>query len=472
MDHSITTYSKLLEHPEFRIDAECYSDYHLGVERTIDNRGFRFVDDFASSVINFGAYSLCNYIKFLDKGKPFIVTENIYNNIIDTEHLLYVSEDVHTLLYKSHCKKGQVLLTMAGAYLGQAAVYNESYTSSSNQAIAKIALLPATVNPYYLSTYLNCKFGQSQIERFSTGGGQPNLNLGLIKRIKVVNLAASFQDMIEDVVNHALTLRKESISLYKKGEMRLMSELGLSSWRPSTAPSFVKSLSEVKPFGRIDAEYFDDRFFPIISAIYQYARGWDKLGRLVSLTKGIEVGRRAYRRKGVRFVRVSNLTPYEITKGVCISRDLYEELKQYQPQDGEILLSKDATPGIAHHLNTTTQDMIISSGILRLKLLTDKIKIEVLTLLLNSPLVREQMRREIAGSVIVHWLPDQIVDTMIPNIGKELQYEIQELVVESRRLQSQSDRLLGSAKSAVEMAIEKDEDAAVKCLSMVAHRDG
>ena len=78
---------------------------------------------------------------------------------------------MHKILYKSHCKPEQVLLTMAGAYLGQASVYYLDFEASSNQAIAKITLKEESIEPYYLSTFLNCKFGQSQINRFRTGTG-------------------------------------------------------------------------------------------------------------------------------------------------------------------------------------------------------------------------------------------------------------------------------------------------------------
>ena len=117
MQCSIVTFSEIARNANLRIDAECYTPYHLEVERSISKKNFNLVEDYAASVINFGAYSLCNYIEFLDSGKPFLVTEDINNNVIETSRLHYISEEVHLLLHKSHCFKRQVLLTMAGAYL-------------------------------------------------------------------------------------------------------------------------------------------------------------------------------------------------------------------------------------------------------------------------------------------------------------------------------------------------------------------
>ena len=464
METSIITYSKLTEHPEFRIDAECYRPYHLEIEKSIEAKGFNLIQDFAVSVINFGAYSLCNYIEFLEDGKPFLVTENIKNNIIETGQLHYISDEVHLLLHKSHCVKGQVLLTMAGAYLGQAAVFNEEFECSSNQAIAKITLKPNSVNPYYLSTFLNCKHGQSQIERFKTGTGQPNLNLGLIKRIRVAGASVPFQNKVDEIVNNALRFRKESVSLYQEGQEILISELELTNWQPKHQLTFIKNYSDTKAAERVDAEYYQPKYEEIIKAIQNYSGGWDTLGNLVTVKKCVEVGSGEYLDEGTPFVRVSNLSPFEITEEKYISEKLYQEIKQHQPKKGEILFSKDATPGIAYYLNEAPQKMIPSSAILRLKNESDIVNNEYLTLVLNSILTKEQVNRDVGGSVILHWRPDQVKGTLIPILPESKQIEIQQKVTECFNLRKQSKHLLECAKLAVEIAIEKDEQAAIKWL--------
>ena len=464
MQNSVVAYSKLLEHPEFRIDAECYTPYHMAVERSIIRKGFKRIQDHAISVINFGAYSLCNYIEFLDTGKPFLVTEDIKNNVIETNKLHYISDEVHLLLHKSHCIKGQVLLTMAGAYLGQAAVFNEEFECSSNQAIAKITLKSNSINPYYLSTFLNCKHGQSQIERFKTGTGQPNLNLGLIKLIKVVNASDKFQNKIDQSINTALSLRQQGVSIYHQAQTLLLSELGLTEWQPKQRLAFVENYSDTQRAERIDAEYFQPKYEEIVHAIKSYTGGWDRLGNLVTMEKCVEVGSKEYLNEGIPFVRVSNLSPFEITEEKYISEDLYSDIQKHQPEQSEILFSKDATPGIAYYLREQPPKMIPSSGILRLKSKTDKLNNEYLTLVLNSILTKEQVNRDVGGSVILHWRPDQVQETVIPILPTEKQDQIQQKVTESFNLRKQSKHLLECAKRAVEMAIEQDEQTAIDWL--------
>ncbi len=83
---------------------------------------------------------------------------------------------------------------------------------------------------------------------------------------------------------------------------------------------------------------------------------------------------------------------------------LYSEIKQHQPQKGEILFSKDATPGVAYYLYELPKKMIPSGGILRLKCKSE-INNEYLTLVLNSILTKEQVNRDVGGSVIIiKWL--------------------------------------------------------------------
>ena len=200
----------------------------------------------------------------------------------------------------------------------------------------------------------------------------------------------------------------------------------------------------------------------------EYPGGWDTLENLVTLKKCVEVGSKAYLEDGIPFVRVSNLSPFEMTEEKYISKELYAKVKEHQPQQGDILFSKDATPGIAYHLREQPEKMIPSSGILRLKNRSDRVNNEYLTLVLNSILIQEQINRDVAGSVILHWRPDQVAGTVIPILPQEKQTEIQEKVLESFRLRQQAKDLLAHAKRAVEIAIEQDEQAAMDWLERCA----
>ena len=84
--------------------------------------------------------------------------------------------------------------------------------------------------------------------------------------------------------------------------------------------------------------------------------------------------------------------------------------------------------------------------------------------MLNSILTKEQASRDVGGSLIPHWRPDQVKATVIPILPEEKQIQIQRKVLESFNLRKQSKRLLECAKRAVEIAIEQDEQTAIDYL--------
>ena len=272
--------------------------------------------------------------------------------------------------------------------------------------------------------------------------------------------------IVETVKNFTFALDK-SKQIYAQAQAILLAELGLVDWQSKHQLTFVKNFSDTERAERIDADYFQPKYDDIVNAIKNYSGGWNTLENLATLKKCVEVGSKEYLETGIPFVRVSNLSPFEITQEKYISEELYAEITEHQPKQGEILLSKDATPGIAYYLREVPKKMIPSGGILRLKGKTDKIGNEYLTLVLNSTLIQEQVNRDVGGSVILHWRPDQVAETIIPILHQDKQTEIEQKVFESFNLRKQAKDLLEHAKRAVEIAIEQDEQAAIDWLESV-----
>jgi len=267
---------------------------------------------------------------------------------------------------------------------------------------------------------------------------------------------------------------ENSKSLYFQAEQLLLSELGLLDWKPKHTLAFVKNFSDTQKAERIDAEYFQPKYEEIIEAVKKYEGGFDELGNLVKIKKSVEPGSEAYQENGVPFVRVSNLSKFELSTNnqQFISEELYEELKTHQPKKGEILLSKDATPGMAYFLNEETQKMIVSGGILRLIMDVKQILPEYLTLVLNSVIGQKQIERDAGGSIINHWRPDQVKATLIPILKEDKQKEIKELIEKTFNDRKLSKSLLEIAKQGVEIAIEKDEKEAEKWIESEVEKLG
>ena len=316
----------------------------------------------------------------------------------------------------------------------------------------------------YLFAFCKTDYFVKCLVRASKASMYPAVSNADILDTPVFVPSPQFESLISEFIIDSLSSIEIAEDIDSQAETQLLAELELVEWQPEHRLTFEVNFSDTWQVGRIDADYFQPKYAEIVDAIQSYSGEWDTLGNLVTIQRCIEVGSGEYLEEGIPFVRVSNLSPFEVTEEKYISESLYAEIEQHQPQQGEILFSKDATPGIAHYLHEPPRKMIPAGGVLRLKNKTDKINNECLTLVLNSMLTKEQANRDVGGSVIMHWRPDQIATVAIPIPSQEIQTQIQQLVTESTTLRQNSKRLLDCAKRAVEIAIEQDEPTAIAWL--------
>lgn len=95
---------------------------------------------------------------------------------------------------------------------------------------------------------------------------------------------------------------------------------------------------------------------------------------------------------------------------------------------------------------------------MRLKIKDNILLPEVLTLVLNSKIVDYQVKQASGGAVILHWRMEEIFNTVIPIIDKNVQNLIANKVQESYKARDRAKALLEEAKKKVEDAIENGEN--------------
>ena len=442
-----------------RFDADYFRPDYLEVQEQMARKGCRPLQDFQVEIKHPKEINR-NYV---EAGALFLRAQNVRPMAVDlTSNPVYVSDADAEKLQENVLQYKDILITRTGANFGQCAIYLEDSKAiaSSHTFIVK----SGDLNPFYLTVYLNTKYGRVLIDKGRYGGLQPEIAPQFLRQI----LVPAFDDIpfeIEKAYLRSQDLLQQAKESYAAAQTRLLSEVGLTAWQSRPQSTYVQSFAAAWSAGRMDAEYFQPKYGELVDAIKGYPGGWDTLGNLATMQRGIEVGSGEYLEEGIPFVRVSNLSPFDLTEEKYISESRYAEIAaQHQPQQGEILLSKDATPGIAHYLSEPPRPMIPSSGILRLRNQTGRLNNECLTLILNSLMTREQANRDVGGSVIMHWRPEQIAGVVIPLIAPEAQAQIREQVAESAYLRRQSRRLLEGAKTAVQLAIEQGETAALAWL--------
>lgn len=453
-----------------RIDSEYFKKEYLENEEIILKHEWDYLGNLAKSIINFGAYSLCNYIEYVDKndGVPFLNVGDIRENSINYENAKYIPLNTSkNILYKSLAKENQVLLTIAGS-IGFAAVsYRLPPFTNSNQAIANIEIL--TTNPFYLSTYLNCRFGKSQMNKLTMSSVQPNLLLTQVKQIKIPLLPMDFQLEIEKLVKDSYLALEQSKALYKQAESLLYTELGLNPSNPmqgilnfdcydnkknhinysihTLKESFLKT-------GRLDSEYYQVKYEEIEKRIKTYTNGYCKLKDIVvSFSGGFAFSSNEYLENGdLALIRINNIKNANLDMNNAVY--LNDEAISLSPKDkvkkGDILISMSGSIGLSCVVRETLHAMV-NQRILKISI--DGFNADVLVLLLNSVLCKLQFERIGTGGVQTNLATSDILNILIPKINPNTQDSIASHIQKSFDLRKQAKALLEEAKVKVESAI-------------------
>lgn len=362
---------------------------------------------------------------------------------------------------KFDCKKIgnlDILMTMTGdpPDVGKCNLIKISNdkTLAFNQRVAKVS---AKISPYYLFAYLSTEIARMQSERSALGIRQRNVSINDLKNIRVVLPSPNTSRLtINNLVNQHLTELENSNSLYSQAENLLLEGLGLKDFKPEYELSYTANLSKAFGVHRVDAEYFQPIYDKLVKQLATTVELKPLGNFLLDIKKGIEVGGEQYQEEGKPFIRVSNLSVDSLTERdqKYISETLYGELaRHYEPKIGELLLTKDATPGIAYVLKESIEG-IISSGILRMTIDESQIKKEYLALCIDSMIGKLQVKRDGGGSVITHWKPAQIKKLQVPLLPNEIQQRIASLVEQSHEARRKAKELLEEAKNMVEQMIE------------------
>lgn len=445
--HSIIQKSQL--EGSNRLDAEYYQPDYLEINNELANSVI--LDDLALKITDFGAYSQMNFVEFTDSGVRFLKNQDVEEFSVSDQDRTFISADVYKKL-SLKLEEFDIVTPRVGTLGNAAVILKENLPATANQNLAQIKPNLSKIDPVYLSIFLCSRFGKKQFERAATGNVQPWLNLLQIKSLKIYIPKKEEQDKIREIALKSMEEKKRAINLYQKAENLLLEELGLNNFEKEENLYSIINFSEVKSANRVDADYFQPKYKKVLDSL----KNSRKLGDLVSIKKGIEPGSGFYRDEGKIFIRVSNMSKDGLTENdqKYISEDLFEKLKaDFQPKVGEILLTKDATPGIAYVLKEEI-DSVISGGIVKLKM-KEKIEPEYLALCINSIIGKMQVERDAGGSIIIHWRPDQIKDLLVPILSGETQQKISDLVKKSHESRKKSKDILEEAKRKVEELIEQ-----------------
>lgn len=428
-----------------RLDAEYYQPEYLEIRKKLQSAPI-LGSLFTGMIRDPMGYGF-DYEAF---GVPYYRIDDLLDPFLN-DNPVFISEAVHQKLKRTQLRYGDLIMAVRGATIGRLGLFADK--SEANISPNVIILRPKdTAWSKYYTIFISSRLGKTQIEWMLAGTGQPTITTDQIRELRIP-LSKKLKEQIDTLYDDAVYRFGKSRNFYSQAEHLLLEELGLKDFKADDDLYSIVKFSDIKAAGRMDAEYFQPKYEKLTSLIR--ANKGMALDELASIKKGFEPGSEAYQDEGKLFIRVSSLSKDGITDKdqKYLTDDLYQKLKKdYEPKVGEILLTKDATPGIAYAVKEPIEG-VIASGVLRLKL-KENIEPEYLALAINSFVGQAQVERGAGGSIIAHWKPDQVKELQIPILPKPIQQKIAQLARQSHEARKKAKALLEEAKQKVERLIE------------------
>jgi restriction endonuclease S subunit len=452
-------FSKLVfENHSFRLDSEYLQKEFLQNIILIKNfkKGFNNLEHY---ILNMTGGATPLGAEYPEYGIIFLRVQNIMQNYFNLNDVVYISKEQNDEIKRSQLIEKDVLLTITGSY-GKSAVVNKELAGANiNQHSVKITLNDE-LNPYFLSTFLNSKFGKLQSDKNIVGITRPALDYQAIKKFIIPNLSNTFQNKIEEIIIISERVKKISQSLYAAAEQTLLEILGLANWQPTEENTSIKTFSNsFGTSGRLDAEYYQPKYDEIEEKIKMYAGGFELFSAIINSQ---DKNYNPIEDVEYKYIELSDIgNSGEVTSAtVDLGKNLPTRARRIVKTGDVIIssiegsLSKCAliTEEYNNSLCSTGFYVINSTGILP----------EVLILLFKSFPYQELLKGRCNGTILTAISQEELKTIPIPILPMDKQKELSAQIQESFKNRQESSRLIEIAKQAVEMAIEQDEQTAMK----------
>jgi hypothetical protein len=262
---------------------------------------------------------------------------------------------------------------------------------------------------------------------------------------------------VKGAVDRAFKALEAGRDLLGQAEQNLLHALGLDTWTPPDALTYVRSSREVFAAGRLDAQFFAPRGEQLRAHL---ARDGLRLS---------DVARARHERfeptgsgnfDYIDYIEIGSLRAdgTAATKLVAMA-DAPSSATQHV-RSGDVITSTVRPIRRLSALITPDQDgAVCSSGFVVLQ--PQGISGEVLLTYLRLPLVCELMDLHTSGTMYPVISESDLLALPIPDIPDSTQAQVQQAVRQSAQFRQRATRLLDVAKRAVEIAIEQDEGAGI-----------
>jgi len=455
MQISFVNYKTVSKNKDFRIDAEYYKPIYFKIADILNTRFEKLecIECICDAITN----GHTPYHHDLSKGNIKLITAEFIDDftVLETDKFI-LEEDHRNYLKRSILKNGDIIFAIKGKIGHATPIFDIEEDININQDIARLSV-KKEYNIFYVSTFLNCKYGRLQAEKESTGQINPFLGLNNLKNIKILFFEIYFQKLIEKIIKKAHYLRRSSNDKYSQAEQILLSELNLLNWKPKRQLSFVKNFSDAQSSNRIDAEYFQPMYEDIIEELLKYENGYVFLGDEVSINDKNFAPKDEV---DYKYIELANISANgDITGFIeALGNELPTRARRKVNTGDVIVSSIEGSLSSIALINDSLNNALCSTGFYVVN--SNKINSETLLVFLKSNAGQLQLKKGCSGTILMAISKDKLAKLIIPKVTDKIQCKIKTKITEMYNAKALSNDLLDIAKRGVELAIEKDEQQA------------
>ena len=431
-----------------RIEAEYYNNPSLIKKNFL----------IGENVIDFVQYGTSKDLNEESDGFPVLRLNEFDGNFITTPSK-YCNKITTATFHSLLLKKGDLLVCRTNGnpkLVGKSALVMEDSNTAFASYLFRVRPRVSLINSTTLSMFLESSIGRREIERNLLVSNQSNFSPAKLRDIKVPIFPADFQLAVNEIVTSAYQYNKQGVLLYFKAEALLLDELGIKDIDISHEPCYEVKSTDAFTANRIDAEYYQPKYEKIIDAIKKCRYGWCELAdKITNITdkhdpaKGPE--------NDFRYIELSNINPsigiidgYSELKG----KDLPSRARMLIKEGDVIISSVEGSIDKVALVDNFHDGCLASTGFFVFRNKSNMIPEYVLALC-KSVLIQKQLEKFSSGTILAAVPKNLVQNLIIPDIPKEAQKEVANLVQQSHAARRQAKRLLEEAKRKVEEMIEK-----------------
>lgn len=450
---------------EKRIDPHFYRPEFIEFYEKLEKTKFEFktIGEISEKVTS-GATPLSKGDSYTSQedGIPFIRSGDINEDKnINFDEVLYIKKEIHEKKLKgSKLKKGDILIAIVGATIGQVSLYDYDKEANINQAIALVRL-DEGVNPEYVKAFMISILGQRQLDRIKRPVARANINLDEIRGINIILPSLEIQNKIVSLMDNAYKEQKnkeektseflDSINEY------VLDELGIKFPELNDKMTYIVSSEEVKN-NRCDAYYFQPKFEEVEEEV---KKGTFEVKKLKEFITKIHYGasvKNEYVDEGIPLLRILNLKPnkFELKNVVKLPETMKKDLGNAFVNEGDLLISRSGTVGIVSVVPKEAEGFAFGSFMIRF-CLNEKINKYYVSAWLNNKLQKLFIEREKIGAIQGNITIGTIEDFKIPlpplSVQNKIADEVKKRMQKAETLQKEAKEELEKAKMEVEKII-------------------